>query len=340
VFVHPQFGAGIAETPSAPTSTYQGAAVNVTSTFTGVNIGPAITVPSQPVPAGSATTVTTAVSNAGPGTARQVGTQLNLPSGWAAQAAGPTSTPTLSAGQTLRTTWNVTPAPGATPIASVGLVAHTTYTAPDGSVGAVDSPATVVVTAPLQSPFRSTASTQAFFGQSGTQFAIEAAGADIFQNGTQASDDYGAIYQTGAATATTTATVHVDAQQNTDAWAKAGLVMRNDLTKNHLSPGYVALVVTPGNGVSLQWDGDGNGILDSFVAAGAGSVHAPVWLRLVRSNTTYTGFYSTDGSTWTQVGGATVGSAASAEDVGMIATAHNNAQLGMNNFSGFTLTHP
>jgi alpha-D-xyloside xylohydrolase len=340
VFVHPQFGAGIAETPSAPTSTYQGTALSVTSTFTGVNVGPAITVPSQPVAAGSATTVATAVSNAGPGTARQVVTQLSLPSGWTAQASGPTSTPTLSAGQTFRTTWTVTPAAGATAIAAVGLAAHTTYTAPDGTTGAVDSPATMVVTAPVQSPFRTTASTQAYFGQSGTQFAIEAAGADIFKNGTQAADDYGAIYQTGTATASSTATAHVDAQQNTDAWAKAGLVMRNDLTKNHLSPGYVALVVTPGNGVSLQWDSDGDGILDSFVAAGAGSVHAPVWLRLTRSNTSYTGFYSTDGTTWTQVGSATVGSAAGTEDVGMIATAHNNTQLGMDNFSGFTVTHP
>jgi hypothetical protein len=235
----------------------------------------------------------------------------------------------------------VTPTAGASAIATVGLAAHTTYTAPDGSTGAVDSPASMVVTAPVQSPFRTAASTQAYFGQSGTQFAIDAAGADIFQNGTQASDDYGAIYQPGAASATSTATVHVDAQQNTNPWAKAGLVMRNDLTKNHLSPGYVALVVTPGNGVSLQWDGDGNGILDSFVVAGAGSVHAPVWLRLTRSNTTYTGFYSTDGTTWTQVGTATVGTATSTEDVGMIATAHNsNAQLGIDNFSGFTITHP
>jgi regulation of enolase protein 1 (concanavalin A-like superfamily) len=246
----------------------------------------------------------------------------------------------LSAGQTFRTTWTVTPAAGTTAIASVGLAAHTTYTAPDGSTGAVDSPATLVVAAPVRSPFRTTASTQAYFGQSGTQFAIEAAGADIFQNGTQASDDYGAIYQPSTATATTTATVRVDAQQNTDAWAKAGLVMRNDLTGNHVSPGYVALVATPGNGVSLQWDSNGDGILDSFTATGAGSVHAPVWLRLTRSNTAYTGFYSTDGATWIQVGSATVGSAAATEDVGMIATAHNSAQLGMNNFSGFTVTHP
>jgi hypothetical protein len=114
-------------------------------------------------------------------------------------------------------------------------------------------------------------------------------------------------------------------------------VMRNDVTKDHQSQGYVALVATPGNGISLQWDSNGDGILDSFGAAGGSSVHAPVWLKLSRSNDVYTGYYSTDGSTWNLAGSCTVASAAATQDVGMIATSHSRNQLGLDTFSEFTV---
>jgi alpha-D-xyloside xylohydrolase len=341
VFVHDQYGSGIAETPSAPASSYQGSALTVTSTFTGVNLGQTVGVPSQPVAAGSAVNVTVAVSNTGPGTAGQVATQLNLPAGWTVQPTGPTSTATLGSGQTFSTTWTVTPVAGSTAFANVSFTAHTTYTPPGGSPSALDSPATLLVTAPVQTPFRTIASTQAYFGQSGSQFVIDAAGPDIYQNGTQADDGYGAVYLSGAANGTSngTAVVHVDNQQNTDPWAKAGLVMRNDLTKHHQSLGYVALVATPGNGIALQWDSNDDGIADSNVIAGGSSVHAPVWLKLNRADTTYTGSYSTDGTTWQPVGSATVVSATATQDVGMIATSHDTNQLGLATFSGFSVAN-
>jgi regulation of enolase protein 1 (concanavalin A-like superfamily) len=88
--------------------------------------------------------------------------------------------------------------------------------------------------------------------------------------------------------------------------------------------------------VSLQWDADGDGVLDQFTQVGAGTLHAPIWLKLTRSGTTFTGYYSTDGTTWTPAGSATVASAAAAEDVGMIATAHNAGVLGRDDFSEFS----
>jgi hypothetical protein len=194
----------------------------------------------------------------------------------------------------------------------------------------------MLVISPVQAPLRTYASTSAYFGQFNDQVAINAAGADIFLNGTSAEDEYGTVYLPEGAASESTATVRVDAQQYTDPWAKAGLVMRNDLTGDHSSPGYVVLVVTPGNGVSLQWDADGDGALESFT--GAGGPSAPVWLRLSRSGTTYTGSYSADGTTWTTVGSTTVGSAAPTQDVGMIATSHSAGQLGLDTFSGFGVT--
>ena len=335
VFVGPQSGAGVAETPSAPITTYRGRTARVTSTATGSNVGQDISVPAEPVLAGRAATVVTTVTNAGPDRVRQVSTRLDLPAGWTAQADGPTSMAFLARGRTFRTTWTVTATADA-PITSGTLTAHSTYTTRTGATGTLDSPATLRVTSPVRSPLQTVASTTAYFGQLGDRIAIEAAGADIYQNGNQADDEYGAVYLPGRAGPDTTATVRVDAQQNTDPWAKAGLVMRNDLTGHHRSPGYVAVVVTPGNGVSFQWDADGNGILDNQVAVGG--PQAPVWLRLSRSGTTYTGSYSTDGTTWSTVGSATVGSAASTQDIGMIATAHSAGQLGMDSFSGFAIS--
>lgn len=70
------------------------------------------------------------------------------------------------------------------------------------------------------------------------------AGSDINQNGVKTDDDYGAIYRFGAANSASTAVIHFDSQQASDPWAKAGLVIRNDPTKAHKSPGYVTLVAT------------------------------------------------------------------------------------------------
>jgi alpha-D-xyloside xylohydrolase len=331
VFVDPQSGTGVGETPNAPAVTYTGRAVTVAAPRTGANVGQGISVPAGPADAGRSVSVVTTVTNAGPMAARQVTTALDVPPGWTAQAARPTSTRSLAAGQTFRTSWTVTPSATA-PIGTGTVTARSTYTA-GGTTGTLTSPASMLVISPVQPPLRTYASTSAYFGQFGDQVAINAAGADIFLNGTSADDDYGTVYRPGGAAPESTATVRVDAQQYTDPWAKAGLVIRNDLTGDHSSAGYVILVVTPGNGVSLQWDADGDGVLDSFTSVGGPSV--PVWLRLGRSGTTYTGAYSTDGSSWTTVGNTTVGSAASTQDVGLIATSHSAGQLGLDTFSGF-----
>ena len=97
------------------------------------------------------------------------------------------------------------------------------------------------------------------------------------------------------------------------------------------------LNITAGNGIAFQWDANGNGYLDSF--SGVGGVRAPAWVRLVRSGTQVSGYYSTNGSTWTKVG-PTVSLAGIAEtqDAGLIATSHAAAVTGQFSFSDFTVT--
>ncbi len=103
-----------------------------------------------------------------------------------------------------------------------------------------------------------------------------------------------------------TVTAHVTSQQNTNAWAKAGVMVR--ATTDPGSP-YFGVFVTPGNGVAVQWRAAQGGASTQVLATGA----APVYLRVGRFTTSgsspqtyYTAYTSPDGTTWTAVPGSTV----------------------------------
>jgi outer membrane protein assembly factor BamB/regulation of enolase protein 1 (concanavalin A-like superfamily) len=106
----------------------------------------------------------------------------------------------------------------------------------------------------------------------------------------------------------------VTSQDNTDPWAKSGIMIKNALTAG--SP-YSAIMVTPGNGLHMQsnFNTDVSGGTFAFPNA---------WLKLVRSGTTITTYKSTDGLAWTQVGTATVALGTTAQ-VGLFVCAHNGS---------------
>jgi hypothetical protein len=134
-------------------------------------------------------------------------------------------------------------------------------------------------------------------------------------------------------------TVKVDSLDQTDPWAKCGLMARASL-----DPGsrYVNCVVTPGNGVKVQWrdtDGDsaaGNDNVDS-------SQTAPCWLKLNKKGTTWTGYMSTDGKTYSESVVATynVDMGSGKYYIGICACAHNASMHGnavVEAITGFTPT--
>jgi hypothetical protein len=133
----------------------------------------------------------------------------------------------------------------------------------------------------------------------------------------------------------------VDGQSETYEWAKAGVVLRNDIAGSGRSPGYAIMVLTPGHGVSFQWDSDGNGFLDSVASSDPG-VLPPVWVRLTRVGTDrVSASYSRDGRAWTQVGSAvTVPGAAAAQDAGVIMCSCNASVKGTVVFTGLRVTTP
>ena len=99
------------------------------------------------------------------------------------------------------------------------------------------------------------------------------------------------------------------------------------------------LAEAPGEGYVVQWDSTGSGQLDSNSApadSGSGSAAYPTWLKLVRSGDTYTGYYSTDDSTWTLVGTATAPGATATQDVGVFTCSHSAGTIGEADFTGFS----
>ncbi|HEY4460008.1 MAG TPA: alpha-N-acetylglucosaminidase [Pseudonocardiaceae bacterium] len=191
--------------------------------------------------------------------------------------------------------------------------------------------AALLVPSPVQPPYRTATFTTSTFGQHEDTFAIYTAGADIWG----ATNEFGTIYLPGALAVGGSITTQVSAQDPTEQWARAGIVVRNSLASNG-SPGYLDLAITPSNGCAFSWDSNGDGELDD-IAIAAGFA-APAYLKLTRTGpATYTGHCSADGTNWTTVGSATAPGATGQQDVGLFATAASTTTMGLVRFAGFTV---
>jgi hypothetical protein len=150
-------------------------------------------------------------------------------------------------------------------------------------------------------------------------------GADIWNR----SDQFNFVSEhvTGSAVAI----AKVASVTNTNSWAKAGLMFRNSAAANDV---FVDVVVTPGQGVSLQWRSTTGGTGSSTTIAG---VTAPRWLKLTRSANSFSGYYSANGTSWIQIGSAKTVTMASNALVGLAVTAHDNTKLCTATFSGVSI---
>jgi cytochrome c len=163
------------------------------------------------------------------------------------------------------------------------------------------------------------------------RFRITGAGGDAWQG----VDQYSTLYAPAAGDDNWEGVGRVDAQDNTHASAKAGIIVRNDITRPGSSPGYAMVGIRPTGGVEFLSDPDGNGQLNASV--GAGSTSYPIWVKLKRAGADYTAYFSKDGQAWTQVGGAVkLTGAAATQDVGMFMLSHASA-AGKAEFAGFQI---
>jgi hypothetical protein len=118
--------------------------------------------------------------------------------------------------------------------------------------------------------------------------------------------------------------------QNTDPVAMAGIMIRENLT-----PGsrHAMVVITPSSKPVFRRRLSNDGTTLTTNVTGA----APRWLRLVRSGSTFTASHSADGTSWVQIGTATI-DLPSDVYVGLLTSSHNNATLATGVLDNVTIT--
>ncbi len=265
--------------------------------------------------------------------ARDARLSLGLPAGLTAEPLTPTGDAVVAPGETVTVKWKVSitgTVGGSSPVASLPVTAA--FRSVLGRAGSASATTRVMAATGVTAPHRTASFNEARFGQAGTNFAIEGAGADLW-GGT---NEFGTIYLDDAWSGDATATTQVVAQDRSGNWARAGLIVRNDLTGADPG-GYLNLAVTPANGCVLTWDGDGDGRFDS-VRQLTGFA-APVHLRLTRTGGNYTAECGPDGRTWQTVGTATPAASAPTADIGLFMTAANGwtGTRGIAEFADFRL---
>jgi hypothetical protein len=285
------------------------------------------------VAAAEPATVTATLRNDSSDPITGVRLEIAAPAGWSVQASSPTTFDEVHAGESVAASWKATPPAPSEPMTHALLAGTARYTATFGAVSR-EASASLYVAAPVADPYRTFAAAEAYFGQLGDRLAILASGADLWTG----TDEYGAIYLPGAAGERAVVTARIRHQDPTDPDARAGLMLRDDVTGPGRSRGYVVVAAKPQHGFLLLWDADGNGYVESVARADTGATPYPAWLRLERDGATATGSYSTDGSTWHVIGQAHLPSASASQDAALFATSHAPS-LGVVDYDAFTVTN-
>jgi autotransporter-associated beta strand protein len=160
---------------------------------------------------------------------------------------------------------------------------------------------------------------------SGTTWTVAGGGSDIWNNADQFN------FASESWTGNGTIIAQVNSLTNTDSWTKAGVMFRNDTTAGSA---YADVVATEGQGVAFQWRTSAGGGCNY---AQIGGINVPVWVELVRSGSNFSGYYSTNGTTWTQVGTTQTVTMNNTALAGLAVTAHNNGLLDTATFTNVSL---
>ncbi len=264
---------------------------------------------------------------------------LSASSGWTVTAKGPTSAATVAPGATVTAAYAVS-APAATQPFQAGTLTASSVDDWAGHYHHQTSQTAVTLTGPAPQPpyltYSSATDAPATFSEVGDQFGIEGAGADVYTG----ADDYSAIYRPGAVTTGSTVTVEVTSEQNLAGYAKAGIMVRNDIAAAGTAPEGVILFDSPSGGIQLEYDDNGGQYIDNVTPPnGTIPSSVPVYLRLVKTTAdTYTGSWSTDGTSWQTVGTVTVPGQATTQDAGMFEVSHDPGVTAIATFEGFSVS--
>jgi regulation of enolase protein 1 (concanavalin A-like superfamily) len=172
--------------------------------------------------------------------------------------------------------------------------------------------------------FRGIPASVGSFRAAGPIYMMSAGGADIWGTADQFHFAYKQLSSVESITA------KVVSVSNTDAWAKAGVMIRETLDAGSK---HAMVVVTPSSGVSFQVRSTIGTGSEQVAVAG---VKAPQWVRLTRSGNTFTGEYSANGTSWQTVSSVTMPMLTDVY-VGLCLTSHNASATCTSNFSNVTI---
>ncbi|HZU77347.1 MAG TPA: hypothetical protein VFA70_11325, partial [Dehalococcoidia bacterium] len=160
------------------------------------------------------------------------------------------------------------------------------------------------------------------FTNNGT-WTVQGGGGDIWST----SDQFRYIYTSLPGDGTASVRVNSLSNASPNPWAKAGVMLR--LSNDPAAP-YYAVLVTPGNGIAVQYRPTSGASTSLVQVPYAFSSSNPVYLQITRSGTTtFNAAYSTDGTTWTAIAGSTVSIPALTGSLldGMALTSHDTSNL-------------
>jgi len=166
-------------------------------------------------------------------------------------------------------------------------------------------------------------------GPTGT-FTMTASGADIWAVDGVEADEFHFAYK--LLTGPGSIVAKVQSVDETNAWAKAGVMIRETLNPDSA---HATMVVTPASGVSFQRrPGTGDTSLDTTTAG----ITTPYWVKIDRTiSGNFTASHSTNGTSWTMQGSEIVPMGANVY-IGLALTSHDNALTCQAVFSNVTTT--
>ena len=154
---------------------------------------------------------------------------------------------------------------------------------------------------------------------------------DVSGIGTGYHDEFHFAYKT--LTGAGSVVARVQSVENTNAWAKAGVMIRETLDAGSV---HAMVVVTPSSGVSFQRR---NITGDTSAADTTAGISATYWVKLERDlSGNFTAYHSTNGSTWQMQGTPDNISMGSNVYIGLAVTSHDAALTCQAVFSNVTIT--
>lgn len=162
----------------------------------------------------------------------------------------------------------------------------------------------------------------------GSTLTVRGSGADIWS----AADEFRFVHR--QLTGDGDVVARVDSLSNTDAWAKAGVMVRESL-----APGsrFALMLMTPGSaGAALHYRTQTGGTAQP-PSSGDGTSRLPRWVKISRRGNIVSGYLSADGSNWTLRDSVTLTLPATIY-AGLAVTSHADGTLATGVFSSVQVT--